>query len=347
MNRLTYFYFFLFLLLLQFPVFPFKYGSSDPDVKEWSKIIILEAFISKKTTDSNRDFFSEPEFGWQAIYRNKIFTREELYSEFYVPVPLKKKLELCLVERDINNDDVITSFYIGAGKKKYIINNNGDFAVINRISIYPDANSGGDNNPKKSKKLQSEKIVSGSVSFQKKDHTDYFKAFGKNISAAVICETADCIIDSPGGAKEKIYYIEGLGNHFTILENTDKNPLIRIRSPVMADTCPYHIIYIKNKNKKAKIRNFFLNYLVNNFQKCNYHYYSELADLMAVYDDSGTKSFCRKKSNLSQTAIKAACAFFLYKFGNRKDKNELEKKYKKESSAYKELVDSARGYFIK
>ena len=225
--------------------------NNDGEVKEWSKIIIEEVFISKKTHQKFQDTLSEAEFGWELYYRGNLIAVGPLYSEFYVPIRPDSQILLNLVEKDAFESDDVSAIRLYQDEEAYEINNNGDFVILSWRPFFPERNSGKNAKPEGATVVSN--YLNSSVNFNEGDYTDYIANAKENtlflIDASVFIQIGK---DESKGCK--IYpnptRYENEGIYFA--DCRQKKGLVRIRGSIDSGK-KYYTAYLTSGPNRKKL----------------------------------------------------------------------------------------------
>ncbi|MBN1534741.1 MAG: hypothetical protein JXA20_18870 [Spirochaetes bacterium] len=210
----------------------------------WTRIVIKEAFISRQTSIDFRDPSSPPEFGWHVKCGGSFATRgRSLYSTMYAPCRAGEGLRLYLMELDILSDDIVSSVALEPDTSKYLMNGNGDFAVLEITSFYPDARSGGDAQPGDAVGLAAERR--DSVSFLDGDYTDCYRLPPDVSRALIIASSPSLSVDAPGAPGIAIHPRQKAITTVTIAAAEIGGGVVRVRGRVSLGRIGYSISPVK------------------------------------------------------------------------------------------------------
>ena len=267
-------------------------NSYSYDSREWTKIVIKEAFISRQTSQDHRDTHSAPEFGWHIRKDGTFITKGgRLYSTMYVPFPLKKRVRLILVERDVFVDDIVAGVTLKPDVAKYTLTKNGDFVITERKAFYPDGNSGKNSSVKNAGEITGD--FSDSVSFLGGDYTDYHRMPPGPASLLILSKRGIGHLDSSDTYNVKTYPRSMSMTQVQSINSVQGGGTFRIRGKIGWSKINYTILIGRGKNrfnilfKKAMI------YLNENYNGASYFTRRDLAKALLELNKTATLNMCK------------------------------------------------------
>ena len=278
-------------LALLAPGMLFPAGIYDYDSDEWSKIVIKEAFISRQTSIDFADTFSAPEFGWHLNRDGAFITRgNALYSTMYAPFPVSEALRLVLVELDVFSDDIVSGVDLEPDKTRYVLNNNGDFAVIERTAFFPDANSGGDSKPAGARPLDSDRR--DSVSFLDGDYTDCHRLRPGPSSALFVFSGMSAVVDAPGDDDTALHPAGSISAGIVIASSERGGGIVRIRGAAGSGKTSYQVFTAFGAKRFDIIFSKAMKYLAGHETEPSFFLYRDMARAFRSYDRESTIKRC-------------------------------------------------------
>lgn len=278
-------------LAILVPGLLFPAGIYDYDSDEWSKIEIREAFISRQTSIDFADSFSAPEFGWHINRGGAFLTRgNALYSTMYAPFPVSGTLRLVLVELDVFSDDIVSGVDLEPDKTRYVLNNNGDFVVIERTPFLPDRNSGGDSKPAGARPLDSDR--KDSVSFLDGDYTDCYRLQPGLSSAVFIFSGISAVADAPGDDDTTLHPARSLNAGIIIASSERGGGIVRIRGAAGSGKTSYQVFTAFGGKRFDIIFSKAMKYLAGHESEPSFFLYRDMAKAFRSYDRESTIKRC-------------------------------------------------------
>ncbi len=268
-------------------------GTHENSRSEWTRIDVREAFVSRKTSIDFRDPNSPAEFGWH-VKRGGVFAARggSLYSTMFVPFPPAEQLQLYLVELDVFSDDIVSGVDLEEGKSKYVLNANGDFAVLERTAFFPDRNSGGDALPESAPLIVRD--TAGSVSFLNGDYTDCFRIPDGSFAAVIISRSMSLAVDAPG-VGHIIIHPRNRSMASVKMASSEGGGVLRLRGPVGGGETEYHILVSMGKKNTSELLGRAIKYLDAGERAVSSFRYRDLARACMSYDPAAAIAWCSGK----------------------------------------------------
>lgn len=304
----------------------------EADVRDWSRIVVLEAFISRQTYLDYRDAHSAPEFGWHVKQGETFAGGGVLYSTIFVPHAPEVPLRMALVERDVFADDLVATFDLKAGSQRYRITGQGDYAVVERTRFRPDSQSGGDARPPGGE-LTAGKDWNDTVSFLEGDYTDYRRLPAER---GLLFFSGRCRLDLPGATVRRVPEGNAIAGRFLVEYAGGRS--LRVRGRIGAGRCPFTVFQTAaDPAGRRAIRGRYLRAIESSESGRDFEVF---ARSMEKFDREGTFAACRRSPGSAGEGI--ACAFYLYKYGTADDRARLNRGFEAQSERYRRLVGRAK-----
>jgi len=278
------------------PGFLFFHPREDKEV--WSKISINEVFISKKTHELFRDENSPAEFGWHITSGSVLMGRSSLYHTFFIPVKPYSPVNVILVERDIFVDDIVSSITLKKYKKKYKLNNNNDFAIIEWEKFLPDSNSGSDYSSSGASDLKN--FISDSVDFQNGDYTDYYRVNRDKTLVFIKSDKSGMNITSPGDSACSVISSGNMNTKFFLAECPVTENLLRIRASVGSGKINYSLNAAEGVNRKNQMVPIIMDF-IKTLSSDNFFAMDDISNLLMQIMPEESKNYCKNNTFSSKT----------------------------------------------
>jgi hypothetical protein len=272
---------------------------------EWTRIIIKEAFISRQTSIDFRDLNSAPEFGWQVKCGGTFAAGgRSLYATLYAPCPVTEDIRLYLMELDILSDDIVSGVTLEREKSKFVLNGNGDFAVLEIAPLYPDAKSGGDALPTGAVDLRADRH--DSVSFLDGDYTDCHRLPAGVSGAVIIASSPSLTVDTPEATGMVIHPIKKTITTVAIVASEKGREVVRLRAPVPVGRVNYSISPVTKGPGITNMMQTCLKHIPGEKTLSRSFLCKDMARALISLDRDGALTFCAAAAGSSPAAGESA-----------------------------------------
>lgn len=318
----------------------------DEDQDRWTKLTIKEAFISRATSQANRDTFSAPEFGWHVNSAQGLLSRGDLYADMFYPRNSAEPVRLVLVERDVFADDKIAGVDLPGATgnvERYKLTANGDFVMLQRSEFQPDANSGSDGRREGAISLAGKKEHKDSVSFRDGDYTDYYRLPEKPAAVMILDRSIGGDFTFPGATTQPRTVPEGPAFGRTlVLECPGRKdaPYLRLRSSIGAGKSEYRLLIVEHDDAGERARGLIralFQYIRTDRDGRSGYFRSTVTDIMLKYDAENLARECRSvlRNKREPEELRIFCGEALYERGDAGDRKFLDERYDGESEEYR------------
>ncbi|MCB1315533.1 MAG: hypothetical protein KDK27_06225 [Leptospiraceae bacterium] len=314
------------------------------DIPIWTRLEVEKAFISRETTQANRDMFSAAEFGWHVLVNGRLVARISLYGTLYYPAAPEDEVDLVLVERDVLSDDRVSVVKMQADRNHYVLNSQGDEVTVTRERMEPDRESGVDGKPDGAIVLRAGRILQGSVDFLGGDYTDYVRVPSAPVSILVI-KTMGVVLDARGDAQQAAPAVTQYPNvnrlaRETIVDFPNGYGFLRIRGAIGSGKQEYRLLFAHGENRRAELLKQVLVFVRESDELQSSFRQKDFADMFMEYDSEGVPNTCRVAlfQNNASERERVFCALCLYKYNRAEDIRRLNQRYANETDFYRDVL---------